>query len=65
MSRKSTPRTKATRAKRSLPAKSLSAGAARGIKGGGGAPNLKIKMQQVYVTSHQLGGSHGDDTPTE
>ncbi|MBZ5619980.1 MAG: type VI secretion system tube protein Hcp [Acidobacteriia bacterium] len=26
---------------------------------------LKIKMQQVLVTSYQLGGSHGDDTPTE
>jgi type VI secretion system secreted protein Hcp len=26
---------------------------------------LKIKMTQVLVTSYQLGGSHGDDTPTE
>jgi len=26
---------------------------------------LKIKMQQVFVTSYQLGGSHGDDMPTE
>jgi len=26
---------------------------------------LKIKLSQVLVTSYQLGGSHGDDTPTE
>jgi type VI secretion system secreted protein Hcp len=26
---------------------------------------LKIDMDQVLVTSYQLGGSHGDDTPTE
>jgi type VI secretion system secreted protein Hcp len=26
---------------------------------------LKIKLTQVLVTSYQLGGSHGDDTPTE
>ena len=29
------------------------------------AGGLKIKMQQVYVTSYNLGGSHGDDTPVE
>jgi len=26
---------------------------------------LKIKMQQVFVSSYNLGGSHGDDTPME
>jgi type VI secretion system secreted protein Hcp len=26
---------------------------------------LKIKLTQVLVSSYQLGGSHGDDTPTE
>jgi type VI secretion system secreted protein Hcp len=26
---------------------------------------LKIKMQEVFVTSVQVGGSHGDDRPTE
>ncbi|HLK67659.1 MAG TPA: type VI secretion system tube protein Hcp [Bryobacteraceae bacterium] len=26
---------------------------------------LKIKLTQILVTSYQLGGSHGDDTPTE
>jgi len=26
---------------------------------------LKITCKQVFVTSYQLGGSHGDDTPTE
>jgi type VI secretion system secreted protein Hcp len=26
---------------------------------------LKIKMSQVFVSSYNLGGSHGDDTPTE
>jgi len=26
---------------------------------------LKIKLTQVLCTSYQLGGSHGDDTPTE
>jgi len=26
---------------------------------------LKIKLQQVFVSSYNLGGSHGDDTPTE
>ncbi len=26
---------------------------------------LTIKLSQVLVTSYQLGGSHGDDTPTE
>jgi type VI secretion system secreted protein Hcp len=26
---------------------------------------LKINLQQVFVSSYNLGGSHGDDTPTE
>lgn len=26
---------------------------------------LTIKLKQVFVTSYQIGGSHGDDTPTE
>jgi type VI secretion system secreted protein Hcp len=26
---------------------------------------LTIKLQQVFVSSYNLGGSHGDDTPTE
>lgn len=26
---------------------------------------LKVKLSQVFVSSYNLGGSHGDDTPTE
>jgi len=26
---------------------------------------LMVKLEQVFVSSYQLGGSHGDDTPTE
>lgn len=26
---------------------------------------LVVKLKQVFVSSYQLGGSHGDDTPTE
>jgi hypothetical protein len=29
------------------------------------AGGLKIKLQEVRVSSYQLGGSHGDDTPSE
>ena len=38
---------------------------AGGTKGERPVDFLKIKLQQVLVSSYNLGGSHGDDTPSQ
>jgi len=53
---------KAKAAPTNLRVKSLAADKARGVRGGGSEPPpLKISLKQVYITSYNLGGSHGED----
>jgi hypothetical protein len=45
------------KAQTNLRMKSLSADKARGVRGGGGEPNIKIKLTETYISSYEPHGT--------